>query len=68
MTDISFLKAVIKQGLDEKHKKWHTSNLGQNHPIKTSQWMNEMQLVVPMWSDKASNQSQVVCDLPCGFN
>lgn len=34
MTDISFLKAVVKRRQDEKHKKWYTYLL-QIQPIKT---------------------------------
>lgn len=59
MTDISFLKAVVKWRQDEKHKMWYTYLL-QTQPIKTVPHCGgkkkKKQLVVSMWSDKASYQ------------
>jgi len=64
MTDISFLKAVVK---------W--KNIRTGTPISNKLQANKnctvekkILLAVFMWSDKASYQSQGVCDLLCQFN
>lgn len=68
MTDISFLKAVVKWRQDEKHTNWYTYLL-QTQSIKTvpSQWRKKGSLLF-LCGLKKPVTSKGVYDLLCGFN